>query len=253
MSMRTSQYNGAGSGFGEPSSGGRIAGSPRMAASGLTAGYGAIPVVRELDLEIRPGEVVALLGPNGAGKTTTVLTLAGELPPLSGHVLAEGERATHPLHKRARNGLAYVGEERSVFMQMTVAENLRVAKADAKQAYEIFPELEPLAGRRTGLLSGGEQQMLALARVLTRPLSVLLADELSLGLAPMVVDRLLDVVRTVAHERGVGVLIVEQHVEKALSVADYVYVMRRGELTMQGTAVEIGARVDELQASYLSG
>lgn len=232
---------------------GRISASPLLAAQGLTAGYGASPVVRDLNLEIRPGEVVALLGPNGAGKSTTVLTLAGELPALSGDVVAAGEKVSDPLHKRARNGLAYVGEERSVFMQMTVAENLRVAKSDAKRAYEIFPELKRLSGRRTGLLSGGEQQMLALARVLTRPLSVLLADELSLGLAPMVVDRLLGVVRDTAHESGAGVLIVEQHVEKALSVADYVYVMRRGELTMQGTSAEISTRVDELHASYLSG
>ncbi len=231
----------------------RIGGTPCLAASQITTGYGGIPVVRELDLEIRPGEVVALLGPNGAGKSTTVLTLAGELPSISGEILANGSPATEPLHKRARAGLGYVGEERSVFMQMTVAENLKVARANVKRAYEIFPELEPLAGRRTGLLSGGEQQMLALARVLARPLSVLLADELSLGLAPLVVDRLLDVVRTFAHENGVGVLIVEQHVEKALAVADYVYVMRRGELTMQGTAEEIGTRVEELQASYISG
>jgi ABC-type branched-subunit amino acid transport system ATPase component len=223
-----------------------------VSAHALVAGHGSIPVVRGLDLEVHPGEVVALLGPNGAGKTTTVLTLAGELPPLGGRVLANGQEATDPLHKRARDGLAYVGEERSVFMQMTVAENLRVAKADARRAYAIFPELKPLAPRRTGLLSGGEQQMLSLARVLARPITLLLADELSLGLAPLVVDRLLDVLRRAAHEDGVGVLVVEQHVEKALHVADYVYVMRRGELAMQGTAAQIRSRTDELHAAYLS-
>jgi ABC-type branched-subunit amino acid transport system ATPase component len=220
---------------------------------GLYAGYGPAAVLRNVEIKVGRGQVVALLGPNGAGKTTTVLTLAGELKPQRGEVVRNGAHDRAPLYKKARNGLAYVGEDRTVFMSLTVAENLRVARVNPKRAYELFPELERLSGRRTGLLSGGEQQMLALARVLGRANpQILLADELSLGLAPMVVDRLLTAIRTIADEQGLGVLLVEQHVEKALKFADYVYVLRRGEVMMEGTGDNIRGRLDEVQHSYLS-
>jgi branched-chain amino acid transport system ATP-binding protein len=240
-----------------PTASGRTGGAPDgdeplIATRGLSAGYGAIAVVRDINIEVRRGQVVALLGPNGAGKSTTVLSLAGELKPLAGGVYSKGVREYKPLFRRARSGLAYVGEERSVFMTMTVAENLRVARSDTAIAYSLFPELKPLSGRRTGLLSGGEQQMLALARVLGRQPSLLLADELSLGLAPLVIDRLLTAVREAADKEGLGVLLVEQHVEKALHYADYVYVLRRGEIIIEGTAASIRGRVNELQDSYLS-
>ncbi len=218
----------------------------------LTMGYGALAVVRGLDLHVDAGEVVALIGPNGAGKTTTLLTIAGELPPISGEVCWKGAVTTAPMHARCRNGLGYLTEERSVIMNLTASENLRLANVPIKTATDLFPELERLLGRKAGLLSGGEQQMLSLARALGRNPEVLLADELSLGLAPLIVDRLLAAVRAAADERGVGVLLVEQHVRKALSIADRVYVMERGNIAMSGTAAEATAQLASIEAAYLS-
>ena len=220
-----------------------------IAARGLSAGYHGHPIVADLDLEVRAGEVVALLGPNGAGKTTTLLTLAGDLPAISGGVELFGQPTTSPLHRRARAGLAIVTEERSVFMGLTAAENLRVGGVDSDFATSVFPELKPLLRRRAGLLSGGEQQMLTLARALARKPRLLLADELSLGLAPLVVRRLLDAVRSAATDDGIGVLLVEQHVKQALQVADRVYVMRRGQIVVQGSAEDVA---DEIEDAYLT-
>jgi branched-chain amino acid transport system ATP-binding protein len=221
-----------------------------LEAAGLSAGYNGQPVVRDLDLEVQPGELVALFGPNGAGKTTTLLTLAGELPAIAGEVTTDGKPAPSSLHRRARNGLSFVTEERSVFMEMTVDENLRVARVDKQRALALFPELEPLLGRRAGLLSGGEQQMLTLGRALARRPRLLLVDELSLGLAPLVVRRLLDALRAAA-DTGVGVLLVEQHLDQALKQVDRVYVMERGLVILNGPKSEVADRVHEIEASYL--
>jgi branched-chain amino acid transport system ATP-binding protein len=209
-------------------------------------------VVRDLDLEVAAGEVVALIGPNGAGKTTTLLTLAGELPPVAGTVRFRDDAKNAPLFRRARRGLAFVTEERSVFMGLSAAENLRVAGVAPKDAIEIFPELGPLMRRTAGLMSGGEQQMLTLARAIARKPALLLADELSLGLAPLIVKRLLETVRRAATEHSSGVLLVEQHVRQALAIADRVYVMQRGEIVLSGTVGEVRGRVDEIEATYLS-
>jgi len=219
---------------------------------GLAAGYGAVAVVRDLDLRVEPGEVVALIGPNGAGKTTTLLTLAGELPAIAGDIVFRGVATKAPLFRRARRGMGFVTEERSVFMSLTAEENLRLASVSPGDAIAIFPELEPLMGRTAGLLSGGEQQMLTLARAVARDPKLLLADELSLGLAPLVVRRLLDTVRRVATERSTGVILVEQHVRQALNIADRVYVMQRGRIVMSGSAEDVGGRLDEVEATYLS-
>jgi ABC-type branched-subunit amino acid transport system ATPase component len=231
---------------------GESASSPAGAlleARGLQAGYGKVKVVHGVDLVVRPGEVVALLGPNGAGKTTSLLTLSGDLPALGGEVSWLGSAATSPLHARARQGLGLVSEERSVFPQLTVRDNLKVSGCDAEMALQLFPELGKRIKQKVGLLSGGEQQMLSLARILARQPKVLLADELSLGLAPLVVNRLFEAVRAAA-DAGLGVLLVEQHVGKALQYSDRVYVLRRGEIVLSGLASELDMTV--IEKAYLS-
>ncbi|MCK9895534.1 ABC transporter ATP-binding protein [Frankia sp. AgB32] len=221
-----------------------------MSARGLAAGYGNAPVVRGLDLDVHPGEVVTLLGPNGAGKTTTLLALAGALVPMAGEVRFAGLPAGAPLHERARRGLSLVPAERSVVMSLTVRDNLRVGRCDPGHALAVFPELAEHLDRRAGLLSGGQQQMVALARALARRPTVLLADELSLGLAPQVVRRLLGAVREAA-DGGLAVVLVEQHVRSALAIADRVHVLRHGACAWSGTAEQAAADRDHLLGAYL--
>jgi ABC-type branched-subunit amino acid transport system ATPase component len=222
-------------------------------ACGLSAGYGGLAAVRDLDLQVGPGEVVGLLGANGAGKTTTILALAGELAPMSGEVRFMGDASRHSLATRAQKGLGLVTEQKSVFMRLTAAENLRLGRGSVERALEIFPQLRDHVGRRAGLLSGGQQQMLTLARVLAADPRILLVDELSLGLAPIVVQQLFEVIRRAADERGVGVLLVEQHVRNALEVADRLYILQRGRCVLQGTADELRQSLDEIERSYLAG
>jgi branched-chain amino acid transport system ATP-binding protein len=222
-------------------------------ARGLSAGYGKMAVVRDIDLRVDAGEVVALIGANGAGKTTTLLTLAGELTPLEGEVRFLGAPTTAPMHVRCRNGLGYVTEERSVIMDMSVADNLKLAGVPTRVAFDYFPALERCVDRRAGLCSGGEQQMLSLARALGRDPKVLLVDELSLGLAPIIVANLLQTVRAAATDRGIGVLLVEQHVRQALDVADRVYVMERGRISLSGSSDEVSGQLEKIEAAYLSG
>ncbi len=224
-----------------------------LAARGLSAGYAGQPVVHDLDLTVEAGEVVCLLGPNGAGKTTTLLALSGELAPLGGEVEFDGETTRAPLYKRARKGLGYVTEERSVFKGLTTRDNLRCGGVSTADALALFPELEKRLGVRGGLLSGGEQQMLTLARALCRKPRLLLADELSLGLAPLVVERLLQAVRAAADGRGTGVIIVEQHARKALKYADRAVVMTRGRARMSLSAQDARAQIDDIESHYLSG
>ncbi|WP_405988996.1 ABC transporter ATP-binding protein [Streptomyces sp. NBC_00986] len=223
---------------------------PLIATRALSAGYGSRPVVSDLDLEVRPGEVVALLGPNGAGKTTTLRALSGDLTPMSGEIRWLGTPGHAPLHRRAREGLAYVGE-RAVFSRLDTTDNLRVGRVPPDRAVALFPELEKRLKTGAGMLSGGEQQMLSLARALCRTPRLLLADELSLGLAPLVVDRLLRAVRDAA-DQGLGALLVEQHVRKVLDIADRVYVLRRGHVVMAGTPKELRGDLDAIESSYLA-
>jgi branched-chain amino acid transport system ATP-binding protein len=222
-------------------------------ARGVSAGYGKMAVVRGIDLHVDAGEVVALIGANGAGKTTTLLTLAGEVSPMEGEVHFLGNAVKSPMHARCRQGLGYVTEERSVIMDMTVAENLKLAAVPADVAIGYFPALEKTLGRKAGLCSGGEQQMLSLARALGRKPKVLLADELSLGLAPIIVANLLQAVRDAADQLGVGVLLVEQHVRQALRIADRVYVMERGKVVLSGTSDEVGGQLERIEDAYLAG
>jgi branched-chain amino acid transport system ATP-binding protein len=223
-----------------------------LQAEGVSAGYGPQAVIHDVDLAVYPGEVVGLLGANGAGKTTTLLTLAGELPTLKGRVLMDGTATTAPLYRRARQGLTFVTEEKSVFMGLSARDNLRVAEVDIDAAVALFPELNKLLGVRAGLLSGGEQQMLTLARALSRRPRVLLADELSMGLAPLVVKRLLDAVVRAAKEMSTAVLLVEQHVRKALEHCDRAYVMHRGRIALSGSTGEMLGQITEIEDQYLT-
>jgi len=228
----------------------------------LSAGYRGVPVVRELNLEVRPGEVVALLGPNGAGKTTTLETIAGLNHPISGTVELSGEKiGGTPAYQLAGRGLALVPEGRALFPGLTVREHLRLAggrggrsrKAGTREdeLLEMLPELRKCLSRKAGLLSGGEQQMLAIGRALvTRP-RLLLVDEMSLGLAPVIVERLIPVLRRAADELGSSVLFVEQHVALALDVADRAYVLTHGRIGLEGPAAELRERRELLAASYL--
>jgi branched-chain amino acid transport system ATP-binding protein len=218
----------------------------------ISTGYGGNPVVHDLSFEVKPGEVFCLLGPNGAGKTTTMLALAGELPLISGDVEFHGVKQKAPLYKRARNGMSYVTEERSVFKAMTLRDNLRIGGVDAEEAVALFPELGKRMSVRGGLLSGGEQQMLTLARALGRKPRLLLADELSLGLAPLVVDRLLQAVRRAADEQQTAVIMVEQHAHKALKYTDHAIVIRRGRVSLDLTGEQARARIGEVEQAYLT-
>jgi branched-chain amino acid transport system ATP-binding protein len=222
----------------------------------LHAGYEGAAVVRDLDLTVDEGQVVALLGPNGAGKTTTLMTIAGMLPAISGRVdvlgaPVRGVRA----HRIARRGLAFVPEDRSLFFGLTVGENLRLGSRRGHIAVarvvDWFPELEPLLDRKAGLLSGGEQQMLTMARAILSHPKLLMVDELSLGLAPIIVERLLPVVRRIADESGCGVLIVEQHVDLALDVADHATVLVHGDVVLRGRAGELARDRHLLASGYL--
>jgi len=262
---------------------GQAASGHALVVRELSAGYRGVPVVRELNLEVRPGEVVALLGPNGAGKTTTLETIAGLNHPISGTVELSGEKiGGTPAHLLAGRGLALVPEGRALFPGLTVREHLRLAGGRGgrggrgapggragpggrdrrggqsrrtgsreDELLEMLPELRKCLGRKAGLLSGGEQQMLAVGRALvTRP-RLLLVDEMSLGLAPVIVDRLIPVLRRAADEMGSSVLFVEQHVALALEVADRAYVLTHGRIGLEGPAAELRERRELLAASYL--
>ena len=227
---------------------------PLLQTRSLKCGYLNRAVVQGVNLKVHQGEVVCLLGPNGAGKTTTLLTIAGELTPVDGIVMFGNSPTFTPMYQRIRRGgIGLVTEERLVFTKLSARDNLRVGGGSVEAALELFPELEPRLGVRGGMLSGGEQQMLALARALSRQPSILLADELSLGLAPIIVDRLLGAVRKVADTTGTGALIVEQHARKALAVSDRMYLMARGQILLELPAAEALSRLDEIEETYLTG
>jgi branched-chain amino acid transport system ATP-binding protein len=226
-----------------------------LRVSGLRVSYGAIEAVKSIDLEVQSGELVALIGANGAGKTTTLKAIAGLLP-WSGSIEVFGEpiRAV-PAHQLLTRGLSLVPEGRGLFARMTVAENLQMGaftRRDAQVAedfekmYERFPRLKERSRQLAGTLSGGEQQMLAMARALMSNPRLLLLDEPSMGLSPILVERIFSVIREVS-DRGISILLVEQNARLALEIAHRGYVMESGELSLSGPASSLlhDARVRE--------
>jgi branched-chain amino acid transport system ATP-binding protein len=221
----------------------------------VTAGYGPLTVIHDVDLEVAPGEVVCLLGPNGTGKTTTLLVGVGQVAATSGRVLIGGRAVSHRHPERvAALGVAFVPDDRGLFLQLTVAENIGLVhpwRQRLATVFELLPVLESLMKRRVGLLSGGEQQMVALAKAMLFEPDVLLIDELTHGLAPLVSERLLTTVRDLARRRGTAVLLVEQTVEMALAVSDRACVMRQGRIVMEGPAPDVARHRDLLEGHYL--
>ena len=228
----------------------------RLEIAGLEAGYDGAAVVRGIDISIAAGAIVALLGPNGAGKTTILRTISGIVRPMAGSVRVLGEDISRTAPNQiARRGVSHVAEGRTVFFGLTVAEHFRLGgrreRMDSEHAYSYFPALRDLRDRRVGLLSGGEQQMLALAIALARRPKLLLVDELSLGLAPIIVERMLPVLRRYATETGASVLLVEQHVELALETADTAVALSHGDVVFTGVAADLRHDRRMLEASYL--
>jgi branched-chain amino acid transport system ATP-binding protein len=234
--------------------------APELRLSGLTVARGGRPVVHEVSLEVAPGQVTTLLGPNGAGKSSLVLAVGGVIRPEAGSItLGDGELAGRRPERIRAAGVAVVPEGRRLLPDLSVEDNLQVAtysltRAEAeegrKYALELFPELEARLGLRGGSLSGGEQQMLVLAQGLVSRPKFMLIDELSLGLAPVVLQRLIPRIRTVA-ESGVGVLLIEQFATVALGLAEQAYVMEGGRIRFSGQASELRENPELLESAYL--
>jgi branched-chain amino acid transport system ATP-binding protein len=229
---------------------------PVLNVDNVSAGYAGAEVIRNISITVGAGEVVALFGPNGAGKTTTLRVISGVIRPSGGTVWFRGsDIAQQSPTLRARTGIAHVPEGRGIFYGLTVAEHFRLGyrgeRIDPAVVYEYFPALEQLSDRRAGLLSGGEQQMLAVGRALGRRPKLLLLDELSLGLAPLLVERLLPVVRTYAEESGCAVLLVEQHVQLATEIANRCYVLSHGDIVLHETGERLMKDPSLLVASYV--
>ena len=234
--------------------------APALELRGVSAGYGRIEVVHDLDIVVPAGSVVALLGPNGAGKTTTLSAIAGMIPLMGGELLLDGQPINGlSTYERTRRGIVLVPEGRSVFPSLSVEDNLelvvRAATNNSRtraerlgEVWEIFPRLAERRDQRAGTLSGGEQQMLAMSRAFLSSARVLLLDEISMGLAPVLVEALFDAVQQL-RERGRTIVLVEQFLTYALRLADLCYVLGRGRVTFVGDAGEMreGAGADYLQ------
>ncbi len=266
---RTSSFNARGSGAWREHGRTKATGlgrGPRVTASlslsGVTAFYGAIQALKGVDLEVQPGEIVTLIGANGAGKSTLMMTICGSPRARSGRIVHEGEEITNlATHEIMRRAIAQSPEGRRIFPRMTVRENLvlgaaRRTPAEAsetmEQVFALFPRLQEREGQRGGTLSGGEQQMLAIARALMSRPRLLLLDEPSLGLAPLVVRQIFSAIRDLNRETGLTVLLVEQNAFQALRLAHRGYVLVNGSITMAGTGAELLAR-PEIRAAYLEG
>ena len=221
--------------------------------------YGAIHAIKGISFEVNEGEIVTLIGANGAGKSTTLQTVSGLLRSRTGSIEFNGENISHvPAHKLVYKGLAQVPEGRRIFLQMSVEENLEMGAftqksagidADIESVYEQFPRLRERKKQIAGTLSGGEQQMLAMGRALMSHPKLLMLDEPSMGLAPILVEQIFDIIRQL-HKNGTTILLVEQNAQMALSVADRAYVLETGKITLSGTGKEL-AESDEVRKAYL--
>jgi branched-chain amino acid transport system ATP-binding protein len=225
--------------------------STGLSVRGLSAGYGKLPVIRQMDLSVEEGEIVAILGRNGAGKSTTLMAIAGLLPGTRGEIRVAGSPIKGSAARRCRSSLGLMLEGRSVFPSLTVAQNLQVGGVTVDAAVEVFPELSPRLSVKAGMLSGGEQQMLSLVRAMAREPRFLMLDELSFGLAPIVCDRLFATIHEVSKSKGIGVLLVEQHLHYAEAVADRVLVMHQGEIALEMPADQLSQREAEVERLYL--
>ncbi len=226
----------------------------------LSVYYGVIQALKSINFSVDRGEIVALIGANGAGKTTTLHTISGLIEPKSGEILFEDKDIVHmPGHERVSMGIAQVPEGRRVFADMTVEDNLRMGAYTRKDrneyaetiemVFERFPRLKERRGQLSGTLSGGEQQMLAMGRALMSKPDILLLDEPSMGLSPILVNEVFDIIRQV-HEDGTTVLLVEQNARKALNIADRAYVLETGSITATGSAEEL-LNDDSIRKAYL--
>ena len=222
--------------------------------------YGAIHAVKGVSFEIGEGEIVALIGANGAGKSTILKTISGLMHPRSGSVTFMGKNIAHTeAHKLVRQGLAHVPEGRRIFLQMSVQENLEmgaftqkeVSKEELDRIFELFPRLKERRKQIAGTLSGGEQQMLAMSRALMSKPKLMMLDEPSMGLAPILVDQIFNIIKEL-HAAGTTILLVEQNASKALEIADRAYVLETGNITLSGTGSEL-MHSSEVQKAYLGG
>ena len=236
--------------------------SSLLTISGVETFYGNIQALRGIDLDVATGEIVTMIGANGAGKSTLLMTICGDPRAAAGQILFDGADITAtPTHEIIRRGIAQAPEGRRIFPRMTVMENLQMGAVstdpthfddDLAEVFELFPRLRERQGQRGGTLSGGEQQMLAIARALMSRPRLLLLDEPSLGLAPLVVKQIFDAIRQINEERRMTIFLVEQNAYHALKLAHRGYVMVNGEVTMSGTGAELLAR-PEIRAAYLEG
>ncbi|WP_127481090.1 ABC transporter ATP-binding protein [Nocardioides pantholopis] len=226
--------------------------SAALRVAGLSAGYRGLLAVRDVSFEVPAGTVLALLGPNGAGKSTTLLAVVGAIRRAAGEVSAFGGPLGRRTEQNARAGVTLVPDDRGVFHRLSVADNLRLARnpAGLEPVLDDFPRLRALWSRRCGLLSGGEQQMLALAKALLQQPKVLLVDELSLGLAPRAAGELMPILRRQADERGLAVVLVEQHVDLALSIADRAAVLHHGRVALVDDAAALRADRRRVEDAY---
>lgn len=225
---------------------------PVVSLRGVSAGYHGAPVITDIDLEISAGQMYGLFGTNGAGKSTTLLTVAGAVPTLQGEILINGRKHPGSLYQAAKKErVALLTDDRGIFAPLTVRDNLRLGRGSVDDALGFFPELEEHLDRKAGLLSGGQQQMLALGRILASKPALILADELSLGLAPIIVKRLVAALRAAADE-GAAVLLVEQHVPVALQAVDRACVLVRGRIELEDDAANLRDQPERIMDLYLS-